>query len=534
MMPSPECVLRAWLLALVTVVCLNFSGAASASSPQASQFCKTSDQKCRVSSWLKTPDKTAPATVPERQTFSQDATSDTVSSPACASRNPNCSITSEQNSAAESSAPRSSASVKTPNAAASMDIASPVQPSASDVPRSAPAVVSPITPVTTAPKPSVKPLGMSGSPAYNTETGDLNVNRLTEQSANGPVKFFTPEAAARYRLASLSNGLDVLGDPQNAPDLGAKRSTWLERLTWTDAAHLTIGTRVWFSQGKLGYNFATTGGPDVASELLWEGQNVPIYELKADLVVRRFVSTVTLGYGSIDKGTLRDQDFEFNSRTGIFSDTISSPTEGHVLYGSIDVGPRVLQWRYKDGTGAMDLLLGFQYWREKWTARGVSVILCNPAVIACGLPTGGSTNANAITETVTWHILRLGPRFTVPVFPRVTVVGHAFYIPWTYYENKDIHHLRTDVSQDPSFLDKAYGGEGVQLEAALQVRVWKALRLEGGYRYWDVRSGSGDSITFVPCTIVGSGQSSCGIAADTLNAAKARRQGIFFGLDWTF
>jgi hypothetical protein len=537
MMPSPECLLRVSLFGVVTVVSLYFAVTeAPAASSQSSPFCKTSDQKCRVSSWLSTREKQTPPTpVPEKQTLFQETTANTVSSTACSSPNPNCSITSPaQDSATESLNRASGAGAKPRDTEVLIEPVSPIDPRVSEESRLAPAEVAPTAPVTTMPKPSVKPLGMSGPPAYNTETGDLNVNRLKEQSTSGPVTYFTPDAPARYRLASLSNGLNVLNDGPSTPDLGAKKSTRLERLNWTDVPRLTIGTRVWFSQGKLGYNFAATGGPNVASELLWQGQNVPIFEIKADLVVRRFVSTITLGYGSIDKGTLRDQDFELNSRTGIFSDTLSSPTDGYVLYGSLDIGPRVLQWRYKEGTGAVDLLFGFQYWREKWTAKGVQVILCNAAVITCALPTGGATNADAITETVTWHILRLGPRFTVPVYPRVTLVGHAFYIPWTYYENEDIHHLRTDVSHDPSFLDKASGGEGIQLEAALQVRVWKALRLEGGWRYWDLRSGSGDSLTFVPCTIVGGGQSNCGIAADNLNAAKARRQGIFFGLDWTF
>ena len=308
------------------------------------------------------------------------------------------------------------------------------------------------------------------------------------------------------------------------PSQAARKFGGPERFSWLKTPSLTLGTRVWFSQGKLGYNFSSAGGPDVTSELLWKGQNTKIYEVKADLVVRRFVANVTLGWGSLERGTLRDSDFASNGRTGIFSDTLSSPTDGFIVYGSVDIGPRLIRWTYKGAPGALDVLVGFQYWQEKYTARGIDVDLCRSVPgFTCVLPTGASTNANAITETITWKSIRLGPRVTVPVLSRLTAVGQAFYIPWTEYKNVDIHHLRTDLPQDPSFKDFASGGQGIQLEGALQLNVWKSLRIEAGYRYWDLRSGSGTSCVGECLAVIGQ-----------LNDAKARRQGLFFGADWTF
>jgi hypothetical protein len=302
---------------------------------------------------------------------------------------------------------------------------------------------------------------------------------------------------------------------------------WLDETRATDdRPRLTFGVRLWFTEGRSAFNFAgPSRNPNVLSELMWQGQNTRVYEVKADLVIHRFVSVVTLGWASIEKGTLRDQDFALSDRMAIASDTNTPQTDGFVVYGSLDVGPRLLQWKYKDMPGAVDFLVGFQFWREKYTARGLEVLVCNPAIIPCGIPPGGSLTANAITETITWQSFRFGPRVMIPLFPRVTAVGQFFFIPWLLYDNEDIHHLRTDLAQDPSGRIKASGGKGVELEGALQVKLWRNLRLEAGYRYWDVRSGTGTKDTFVPSGIV---------TPVDLNQANARRQGLFFGLDWTF
>jgi hypothetical protein len=365
------------------------------------------------------------------------------------------------------------------------------------------------------------PIGpnLSSAPPIDSAGGNLNAGTMQDRPGSSTTKSKNPNEGL-----SVNTGRSELAVEPPYPATTSPRSTWLERFGWLKTSSVTVGTRVWFSQGNLGYDFASFGGPDVTSELLWRGQNTKIYELKADLVIRRFVSNVTLGWGSIERGTLRNLDFAANSRTGLFSETLSSPTDGSVVYGSVDFGPRLIQWTFKGAPGAVDFLGGFQYWREKYTARGFDVLLCRSVPgFTCALPTGASSDANAVTETITWKSIRFGPRVTVPFLPRLTAVGQAFYIPWTRYENTDIHHLRNDLPQDPSFKDTASGGQGVQLEAALHLRVWKMLKVEAGYRYWDLRSGSGTACV-----------GDCLVVIGVLNDAKGRRQGLFFGVDWTF
>jgi hypothetical protein len=251
--------------------------------------------------------------------------------------------------------------------------------------------------------------------------------------------------------------------------------------------------------------------------------NSVVTEVNADLIFQRFVVTGSIGYGTIGSGTLGDQDWAGDNRTQKISETLSRSDNGSVLTISITPGVRAFQWTAEDNPvlGGVDILLGYQYWRETYAAYGVQNIFPGGPDIP--------SNINALTQTNTWHSLRLGTRIIVPVLSRIALKGSAFYIPFTSYRNEDIHHLRTTgpnaLRQDPSFLTTASGGSGVQLDGSLSVRVWRQLTLEAGYAYWDIRSGSG-TVQAYPA--------SGGIVQEPLNVEHTRRQGVFFGVHWIF
>lgn len=288
----------------------------------------------------------------------------------------------------------------------------------------------------------------------------------------------------------------------------------------------TVGPRVWLSQGKLAYNIqGSNGHPTVLSELMFQGQNIPVYELTAELAIRRFVANLSLGYGAISsKGTLQDLDWTNDNRTctgsplpgTVCSNTLSPSTDGYVWYVSLDMGPRLLRWHYADQVGAVDFLIGFQYWTEKYSAKGL-----------INLNTGTTTRpttVTALTNTVEWTSLRLGPKVSVPVFSRLQLTGSLFYIPVSSYQNDDNHNLRTDLQHDLSFRDVATGN-GIQMEGAARLTLWRSLMFEAGYRYWDMNVTGGTS------TAYGSDGS---VSVTKLNEVNARRQGVFFSLLWTF
>jgi hypothetical protein len=285
---------------------------------------------------------------------------------------------------------------------------------------------------------------------------------------------------------------------------------------------LIVGARAWISQGRSAHNIGSPSGhPNVLSELTWRGMNSVITQVEGDLTLKRFVMTGSVGYGAIGNGTLLDQDWNGDNRTQKTSETLSRASNGSVWIVSLTPGFRAFQWRVGDNPipGGIDVLLGYQFWREQYIAYGAQNLL-GP---------GQLPDVKALTQTNTWQSLRLGSRVTVPVLAWAAIKGSAFYIPVTYYRDEDIHHLRTSGSsalrQDPSFLTTATGGNGVQLEASLVVRIWRALTVEAGYTYWDIRSGSG-SVQAYPA--------SGGVVVEPHNVDNTRRQGVFFGANWIF
>jgi len=282
---------------------------------------------------------------------------------------------------------------------------------------------------------------------------------------------------------------------------------------------LTVGVREWLSHGQSAHNIGDSG-VNVRSELTWRGLNSAITQVNADLVVlQRLLMNVSIGYGTIGSGTLLDQDWEGNNRTQKASETLSRSDNGSVLIISVTPGVRVFHWTIQDNPvlGGIDFLLGYQYWQEKYAAYGLQDLF----------PGGRDVPSNVIgiTQTNHWHSLRLGTRITVPVLSFLSFKGSAFYIPVNYYRQNDVHHLRDDLQQNPSFLSTATGGNGVQLEGSLSVRVWRQLTAEAGYQYWDIKSGQGTITQYNADGTIGQGQH---------NVDNTRRQGVFFAVNWIF
>jgi len=284
---------------------------------------------------------------------------------------------------------------------------------------------------------------------------------------------------------------------------------------------LILGSRAWISQGRSAHNIANFGGPNVRSELTYSGLNSQVAQISGDLIVRqipyvkRLVASVSLGYGPLGSGTLRDQDWNGNNRTLPISDQTSNVTDGHVAHASLDVGWRPLEWRWMENPlpGGLDLLVGYQFWQEEYATTGVIV-------------NGVQINTRpAITQTNAWNSFRVGSRAFVPLHSYIALRGSAFLIPWTHYQSDDVHHQRPALNQDLSFCSIATGGLGVQLEGALLVRLWRGLNAEAGYAYWDIKSGSGTLEQF---------NASGSSATAPLNQENTRRQGVFFGLNYVF
>ena len=293
---------------------------------------------------------------------------------------------------------------------------------------------------------------------------------------------------------------------------------------WT----ITLAAKVWVTSGRSEWNFKSAG-VDPLIDLRWRGVDAVVAEVGGDVVWKRLVWMLNVGGNKLNQGTLVDEEFAQSNRKALFSSTRSPVDEGHVLYVSNDIGARVMQWSQPlfgaapppPAAGYLDAFIGYQFWREEYTATGVqgSLFLPNGVVINQAEP----LSTKVLTHTYSRHSIRLGARTQVPLVGGLSVKALAAISPWTHTELEATQYLHPNIQQPT--VSKANGGFGAQVEAGLNYAVWAGLSVEAGFRYWYFDSGSGE-VTTVSTT----GATS----RDTVNEMITERYGPFFGLSWRF
>ena len=98
--------------------------------------------------------------------------------------------------------------------------------------------------------------------------------------------------------------------------------------------------------------------------------------------------------------------------------------------------------------------------------------------------------------------------------------GRYFVVSLTGLEFEDVHHLRDDLSQEPSFDAVVVGGVGFQFDTSLTFNPWKGLHFEVGYQLWDNFSGEG---TITAHAVEGT------LIDEPLNEAESLRHGLTLG-----
>jgi len=283
---------------------------------------------------------------------------------------------------------------------------------------------------------------------------------------------------------------------------------------WT----VSLAGRVWVTSGGSNWNFKSAG-VDPLSDLRWRGVDGVVGEAAADVVWKeRLVWLLSVGGTKLGEGVLIGEDFARSDRQARFSLTRSAVDEGHLFYVSNDVGARVLRWR--EG-GYVDAFVGYQFWREEYSAFGVQGSLFLAPALTIDQAEPGSVKA--LTHEYTRHSLRLGARTQAPLVGGLSLRALAAISPWTHTEHEATPFLRTDIKAP--VVSRASGGFGVQLEAGLAYAVWPGLSLEAGFRYWYFDSGSGAVTT---TSIAGA------VSRDPLNEAITERYGPYLGLQWKF
>lgn len=262
------------------------------------------------------------------------------------------------------------------------------------------------------------------------------------------------------------------------------------------AAKNELTGRLWYSLGHTVWSHdASTLDPNFGnptSELSYEDINAPVLELeyRRDFGNRLSLRS-TLGLGTISDGTLIDDDYlsedgadnlgAMQDGAHRFSRTESDISGDNLFYLSVEMGYGLLK---PDASHNLDFVLGYQYWREKYEAKGVRSLECTLPGTGC-LPAGTEAfqDTTVISNTVTWQSAYLGVDGSYIFNRRWSLAGRGLLVPFAGLENEDVHHLRQDLSQDPSFLMKGVGyGFDLELEGAYRLTSMMTLRF--GYRYW--------------------------------------------------
>ena len=197
------------------------------------------------------------------------------------------------------------------------------------------------------------------------------------------------------------------------------------------------------------------------------------------------------GFANIGGGRLTDDDYGSGQR--LFSRTISNTPDNSMWYINTDLGGRVTE--FENHRGHLDIFGGYQYWHTEHQAVGIGQVACDPSAIPSLTCAAAGTSSNqgetVITNTTNWHSIRMGASTEYRLTRRLSVLGTLALIPISVLDNKDVHHLRGDLKQNPSFSMVGYG-VGANVDVGARFMITKNLAANLGYRLYYNRVLSGD------------------------------------------
>ena len=229
------------------------------------------------------------------------------------------------------------------------------------------------------------------------------------------------------------------------------------------------------------------------SKLTYKDNNTHIMELAARVnLSRRWFIQGDFGFStSLDHGLLVDDDYTAVGGQRLFSQTHSDISGSGTQYVNLNVGYRVKE--FQDYRGYLDVFGGFQYWRTEYQATGVRQVVCTSSGIP-GISCAPGTNLSgvlAITNTTHWITpLHVGMDIEYRLARPLSINFKGSLSPISVVYNEDVHHLRSDLQQNPSF--SMYGlGMSANADASLKFMLTRHLALTAGYRVWWNRTYTG-------------------------------------------
>ena len=249
---------------------------------------------------------------------------------------------------------------------------------------------------------------------------------------------------------------------------------------------LSAGTWISVGETKWAHNASSMAGlGNPTSKLTYKDVATNVIDLTGKFWFSpKVFGRLNGGFANIGGGRLTDDDYGSGQR--LFSQTTSNMAGNNMYYVNADLGGRVKE--FVNHRGYLDLFGGFQYWHTEYQATGVTQTACNPSAIP-GLTCNAANTVNyqgqtVITNTTDWYSLRVGATTEYRITRRISLRGTAALIPLSMVENKDIHHQRPDLRQNPSSISMLGWGVGADADVGLSVMLAKSLAFNVGYRVW--------------------------------------------------
>lgn len=363
----------------------------------------------------------------------------------------------------------------------------------------------------------------------------------------GLTSWVTAVVAAIGALLALTPALSCAGEPpatgqpvkEAAPTVNASASTGVPPAPpkpKTVDVEFKVGT--WLSTGETKWSHNASmlstlvGNPTSALTYKDVGTNIIEFGGKVTVLQRVFLRA-DYGFGGVGGGRMTDDDyvsaagatFYGTSTPGaqLVSRTNSDINGNDVRYFNADLG--VTFFTFPEQKGSLSAFIGYQYWREAHSATGVTQVVCTAVGTFCNAAgTVSNVGQTVISNTASWNSLKLGLEGDYNVWSRLTLGGKAAFIPYTSLDNRDIHYLRTDRAQNPSF--KMTGsGIGFNAEGTASVRLVSTLFFDLGYRFWYLNVSDGTWQSFSRTGAVSTAQ---------LKELSSTRQGLTLGIRYTF
>jgi len=299
---------------------------------------------------------------------------------------------------------------------------------------------------------------------------------------------------------------------------------------------IAIGT--WISTGDTRWaHNASSSSPllgNPSSKLIYKDVGTNVFDIAGTLwFTPRLFGRLNIGVAGIGGGRLTDYDYLAADGGNPSSQTISNLSGDGMWYLNADAGGRVTS--FANHRGWLDVFGGFQYWHTKYTAVGLGQVTCTTAGSTIDLG-GGNVLCNSagpsppvgsgteiITNTTNWYSLRVGGRTEYRLTRQFSLLGSVALLPLSIIQNDDIHHLRSDLQQNPS-ISMLGVGMGVDADVGVRFMFTKNVGLNVGYRVWWNRMIDGN------VTFHGVGGSS----EFPLTEFQSLRQGLTAGINFTF